>query len=1042
MPVRKTESRLPAGFTIDKLSDNFTSVTPGVTLASFLSSPLGARRTQQYVVFVTDAALAATVHAYEWTFANGGSTTQTTEVGVTEFTPQDTGPLTVTLNLKDAASTTLKTLTLNQQVVALNAALEEAIDEQERNFPGAAHPDTSRELLNDLRPLVNVLLAGSSNELYNKAICCLAYGRALPIPAWRRNIELEDYATLLDTQSTGFYGATKQGFGVCRTRPQLLAMFLTNPATTQPYLNPAIELPSGASRRQKQDYEQAVETAFGALNENDKIDLFNLLRFPKSHFAMAKHIFDSLMTRYFPSGNIAQQLLDAHDAQTLLGEYEVGLAALPANHRLSPPAFTRRVFALFNNAVWSIPVTPVAGAAAGAGGGVPPAPAPVGDPEKIPEITFIAAASPNDNGFLRSAVIYHTTYALNPQTAESFEDMVHQLAAANTPIARLRIVSHFALTTGQGSQVFIKFFHDHKDVAGNDVKFTNWWYFKYATSDEEGLKAFFKQEFLPAQHAGFLSASLLLPNSTTNTTSTDQTDRLIFSILQGRSDPALQPFRLGTRRPTGATLTLCQWCADLYCLNHLTSMEGEGVFPTVAAAPLPAGVITVFRDFIHDKIEQMKTASGVMVAANVDGLNSAIASLTLADFPVPPVAGSAVMTFTIAGKYLENHDSLRQDLAIVRNRLNDSFVDIRGCRVGQDQQYMQALQEFFGNPGHLPTVSGPDWFQSFSILGALFPSTETQIDQIFSTGYSSSSLSLAAADIQREFSSWSGRAGLNAQLSFWDQLFKGDKFHFLTLSWRNQLPPIGMDAVELRGLDTLAYPDLIARLKEIFFIPAATGPSTTALNTFNTTGMPQVQALLTAENSLTPLSDASPQSDLQQVLTALQGVATALSQTLPAAPSPLTVSYLHSSLDQLKGALVTSSAITPLLDALKAKCADNRVGIRYFLGIGLALPIQRAAQEKQRCLVFKDTLQTDALKSFMQINWAHPLPANMTTAIQSLNPTGLSHIDDKGTATDFNDDDFNDTAKASQASWLAIDHQDSQTTINPEEEFHQHIITL
>jgi|GEM_PF-754768 len=1041
MPVRKTESRLPAGFTIDKLSDNFTSVNPGVTLASFLSSPLGARRTQQYVVFVADAALAATVQSYEWTFVNGDTTTQTTSVGTAAFTPQNTGPLSVTLNLKNAANATLQTLTLNQQVVALNAALEEAIDEQERNFPGAAHPDTSRELLNDLRPLVNVLLPGASNESYNKAICSLAYGRALQTPAWRRTIELEDLASLLDTQSAGFYGAAKQGFGVCRTRPQLLAMFLTNPATSQPYLNPAIELPSGASRRQKQDYEQAVETAFGALPENDKIDLFNLLRFPKSHFAMSKNIFDGLTARYFPSGNIAQQLLDAHDAQTLLGEYEIGLAALPASNRLAPPSFTRRVFALLNNPVWAIAVTPVAGAASGGGGGAPPAPAPVGDPEKIPEITFIAAASPNDNGFLRSAVIYHTSYGLNPRTAESFEDMVHELAAANTPITRLRIVSHFALSASQGSQVFIKFFHDHKDHTGRDLTFTNWWYFKYAISDEEGLKAFFEQEFLPSQRAGFLSTLIRIPNSTTNTASTDQIDRILFSILQGRNDAALQPFGLGTRRPTGATLTLCQWCADLFCLDHLFTLQCEGRFPTIAAAPLPAGVITVFRNFIQDKINQMKTASGVMAAANVDGLNNAMGSVALADFPVPPVAGAAVITFTIGGKFLENHDSLRQDLAIVRNRLNDAFVDIRGCRVGQDHQYMQALQEFFGNPGHAPTISGPDWFQSFSILGVLFPSTEAQIDQAFSTGFSSPSLTLAAADIQREFSSWSGRAGLNAQLLFWDQLFKGDKFQFLTLNWRSQLPPIGMDAVTLQGLDALAYPDLIARLKEIFFIPAATGPSSAALNSFDTDGMPQVQALSAAENSLTPLSDASPQSDLQQVLTALQGVATALSQTLATAPSPLTVLYLRSCLDQLKAALVTSSAITPLLDALKAKCADSRAGIRYFLGIGLALPVQRAAQEKQRCLLFRDTFQSDALKSFMQINWAHPLPPGMITAIQSLNPTGLPHIDTKGT-DDHNDDEFNDTAKAAQGSWLSIDHQDSQTTINPEEEFHQHIITL
>ena len=98
---------------------------------------------QNYVVFIiNNDAVGANVNSYDWIFTNGAATNLTTSIGIAEFTPQNTGNLTVEVRLKNAANATIATVMLNQQVVALNAALETKIDADERAFPGGGHPET------------------------------------------------------------------------------------------------------------------------------------------------------------------------------------------------------------------------------------------------------------------------------------------------------------------------------------------------------------------------------------------------------------------------------------------------------------------------------------------------------------------------------------------------------------------------------------------------------------------------------------------------------------------------------------------------------------------------------------------------------------------------------------------------------------------------------------------------------------------------------------------------------------------------------------
>jgi hypothetical protein len=340
------------------------------------------------------------------------------------------------------------------------------------------------------------------------------------------------------------------------------------------------------------------------------------------------------------------------------------------------------------------------------------------------------------------------------------------------------------------------------------------------------------------------------------------------------------------------------------------------------------------------------------------------------------------------------------------------------------------MRKFFGVAGHEPTITGPTWFQAFSVRGAIGLPNEANIDAQVKSG--TPILKINGGDVQRGYSDWSGMIGLAAQLSFWAQLFAGDKpankIAFLAGTWIDSLPPIGMDAAQVKDLKPLSYPDLLVRLREIFFVPATTGPSAADATSFNTNSMTNVIKLNTEIDAVDALPANPIQSFLQTRLTALQAVATATGQTLPAAPSPLTIEFLKSCIDQLSTPLVTSSKIDPLLTALKAKADHPNFGIRYMMGVGLPLVLQSSEKEVKIAVMYLQARRTDALKSLAAIHWKKPVPTDVATAIGGLNPVGNDTESPNGVPT-------NDTARTMQLSVLTKDNANSEVTINPENEF-------
>src|ERR1044072_6079772 len=126
MSVRKTESRIPAGFQPPGLRQALTSSDGHCSIVSFITAPLAVNRENIYVVFITDAALAASAESYEWSFNEDGGTplVKSTEFGQIAYTPSAEGYLNLKVRMLDAGSSELASLSLTQQIGPLNVELE------------------------------------------------------------------------------------------------------------------------------------------------------------------------------------------------------------------------------------------------------------------------------------------------------------------------------------------------------------------------------------------------------------------------------------------------------------------------------------------------------------------------------------------------------------------------------------------------------------------------------------------------------------------------------------------------------------------------------------------------------------------------------------------------------------------------------------------------------------------------------------------------------------------------------------------------------
>ncbi|MFL6016528.1 MAG: DUF4157 domain-containing protein [Gaiellaceae bacterium] len=299
-----------------------------------------------------------------------------------------------------------------------------------------------------------------------------------------------------------------------------------------------------------------------------------------------------------------------------------------------------------------------------------------GEPDDTPDLTFVSTSG--KPGFLAQATQFHQTWGLSPQRFNSMQGLVATLAAGTGTIGRLRIVSH-----ADFDNIFTPLFD------GGSPGITEEDLLTWGESDPAGLR-----------HAMGPLVKRTHPLWSSTITGAQGANPAIFTTFG--IDPANPP-------TTGPVAQLLDAAVDLVTIRGATG-------------GLPASQRTTFDTALTQQLDGLRTqvvqqlpTGSTTTAADVQALQDSITNLiSVATIP----RQDAKLMASIAAASSAVASGFRANLTAVRARINGStWIDIRGCRVGQKPTYLAAVATFFGSGTTKPHVSGPEWWQSFPRLG-------------------------------------------------------------------------------------------------------------------------------------------------------------------------------------------------------------------------------------------------------------------------------------------------------------------------------------
>ena len=326
MAVRKTEQHIPIGFTAVDLGQATVSIDSKAALVSFYSTPIAHQRLQCYVVFVLDEVLVNQVDHYDWSIHNGDNVdTLVTEFGYLHYQPRLEGSMSVHVALKETSDQTLMVLKMEQRVIPPNSELEALCNQKEYIAPLAGHPETSREVINDLRAYIDELAPRDvvSSSSLNRLIFAITYVEVMGLSIEQRNTMLEQITRAFEVDNpSAFVEEGDAGIGVCRIRPHVMGMYLPKTPGGNDWYISKREYPKEDDKRLSINRELLEELM--NLPQEKLIDLFNLLRFPKSNLKLAVKLIEGLKAQYFPSTDLDILINDKDQIQSLLNQFKKG----------------------------------------------------------------------------------------------------------------------------------------------------------------------------------------------------------------------------------------------------------------------------------------------------------------------------------------------------------------------------------------------------------------------------------------------------------------------------------------------------------------------------------------------------------------------------------------------------------------------------------------------------------------------------------------------------------------------------------------------
>ncbi len=444
--------------------------------------------------------------------------------------------------------------------------------------------------------------------------------------------------------------------------------------------------------------------------------------------------------------------------------------------------------------------------APGSGGGVPPANAFGGFQEQVPDAVFLSTSGTPQ--FLDSAKKFYSFFGLQPKDIKSIEDLVILLAdpSNTTTYKRLLMVSH-AHPRGMIIPFFTK-----GSIGTNKEVFRG-----FAVSDLEGLKVL--NPFNPPVFDWDSVIAAVMANIRSNAAHAD----------------ALAPFGLKTSGlPPSQLKPFFYECLNFVFVNtpgHVKDSNNNLINATQRKSF--AGFVKEIGNQRKKLLTNTSINGNVVTAPQLQALQDMLTGLPLSDLN----AGS-VYTMTDFGpdnmNYFPTLDNavravqadFHAKVVQMRKRfIPTSAIDIRGCRAGDDSDYLVAIREFFHKPDDPKlSVSAPRWFQSYPPLAWQLPANRHDIATFLSGKIFSGTV--AHDEQMTAAKAWAVLIKVDSlHTTFWSNLFGGTPANFTTLTWRSAIPPLFIPAPGLAALPPLDLAGVVTNVADMFNVPAGKVPN-------------------------------------------------------------------------------------------------------------------------------------------------------------------------------------------------------------------------
>jgi hypothetical protein len=633
-----------------------------------------------------------------------------------------------------------------------------------------------------------------------------------------------------------------------------------------------------------------------------------------------------------------------------------------------------------------------------------------GDPDFFPQLTFIAQRN-DDMGaaqFTGQAFAFHRASGCKPQSATSIEAIINALGNGTGLINRLRIVSHVFVDPAAAvpeANMMIPFLEGGGPVGILPALKEH--FAGYAVSDLAGLREIMRFrapgpsgiELTPYFHSGPIGPIL-----------SQVTGPAAALIAAVPTDPFGEP-----NDPLFGDFFKCAASKRPLLASHLGA----------------ADKVTVQDAYDRLLADVLPRLPGPSTAADRATMRDAVAAVLPTAFRDPKHPAEYAANVRQAIRALGG-PTFASRLALARQRFSQfSKVDVRGCQVGRDPDFLAAIQALFGtSPTVRPSVSGPDWYQHYNPIGRVTGLTANQIDTVAAgvAGY-------PAPEIMNQFSGWADGFGINnAHLNAWTTVLGGEPLTFAALQWAGTIPSTAVPVPRLREILGATTDTIFARLGAAVGVPAGSLPTNAQLVRLRD------RAAQTGGWAAT-LAAPVPAANLAGHFAALRTVyeqvdlrfigGTPPNPVIPsAAPAGLTAAQLGTLRDDLRTFIAADAQsvyrpVKVFMDAARARLNDARGRLRLYLGLGLPLLLFdfAAANAGRNTLVMvQDTgtnpRQDDAIRLWIRAQWQGLVP----------DPIGVGA----------------DAEHNRHTPWLVHSHQDTLTdppfAVSPTPPYHSHIV--